>query len=115
VSAKVTLVCQAAVVQQLRRERARTQTEVERLDSALAALGSLDGVSRVLHRRDTAPEFEHRDVRNQGADGPDSRGVTGHHFPGAPTFNFLDEPIVLFGFLLACHFPGSDRQDVDSS
>jgi hypothetical protein len=39
------------VVQELRKERDRTQTELERLDAALAALGSLDGASRVLHRR----------------------------------------------------------------
>jgi hypothetical protein len=39
------------VVQQLRKERDRAQTEVERLDAALAALGSLDGASRVFRRK----------------------------------------------------------------
>ena len=41
----------AGVVRQLRRERDRARSEVERLDAALAALGSLDGASRVLHRQ----------------------------------------------------------------
>jgi hypothetical protein len=35
------------VVQQLRKERDRAQSEVERLDAALAALGNLDGTNRV--------------------------------------------------------------------
>ena len=41
----------AGVIRQLRRERDRGQSEVEKLDAALAALGRLDGVSRVLHRQ----------------------------------------------------------------
>jgi hypothetical protein len=37
----------AGVVQQLTRERDRAQSEVERLDATLAALGNLDGTNRV--------------------------------------------------------------------
>ena len=36
------------IVHQLRKERGRAQTELERLDAALAALGSLDGTQRVV-------------------------------------------------------------------
>jgi hypothetical protein len=39
------------VVQELKKERDLAQTELERLDAALAALGNLDGAGRVLHRQ----------------------------------------------------------------
>ena len=41
----------AGVIQQLRKERDRAQTEVERLDAALDALRSLDGAGRILQRK----------------------------------------------------------------
>jgi hypothetical protein len=39
------------VVRQLRKERGRTQAELERLDAVLAALGSLDVAGRVARRK----------------------------------------------------------------
>jgi hypothetical protein len=39
------------VVRELKKERDRAETELERLNVALAALGNLDGARRVAHRQ----------------------------------------------------------------
>ena len=44
----------ATVVQQLKKERDQAQRQVEQLDAALNALGSLDGLRRRTERAQTA-------------------------------------------------------------